>query len=246
MSTQERDSFGLARVGERIGGAHGVGVSSRPRQQAITDTLEINRIAAPDVAAPGDTVTVRAHVQCLAPLFTDCETIIEFVAAGETKRVPSGAPANHGEGTEMTFETTFVMPETPLTVTVNAIDVGDVTGQENIEASSEATIDAASQQEVIARDFGPWVLGGGAIGAGFGQLTDRDPVRWGVIGAGGGVATKVAGDQFLPAGIPIPDLGILQLVGIGVVVVGGAFVASQLGLGLPSTGSLRSAASGLR
>lgn len=190
QSSKDR-SFGLQRVGQ---------------PQAIADTLTIERVDAPNAEAPGNSVTVTVTVSCQAAPFTNCEAAVRFQMGDQEQRVPQAGVRDISEGARDQFSATFQMPPSSTSVVVEALEQGSL-GRFNVEDSAQVPIESITEGEKIQRDvisFVPWVVGGGAVGGGAAQLTNRSTVGGVAAGAGAGVASKVVLNQL--GGISVGQL----------------------------------------
>lgn len=201
--------------------------------QELTDVLTIERVDAPDLVSPGDNVTVSATVSCAAPLFTACESAVRFSALGQEKRVPASGSTDIGEGTQQTFSASFQAPDSSFSVTIEAIEFGDVSGAPNVEDSAEAPIQVSSPAEVTIQNWAPWVVGGGGVGLGAAQLTGRDPLAGGAVGIGAGVGTKLALNQLGGFQIPVPEFPTTAVLATAALLGAGALLLWRLDAQLP-------------
>lgn len=107
---------------------------------------------------------------------------------------------------------------------------------DNTEGPFSVNIVSTSTDVVnTAVAWAPWAIGGGAIGVGGAQVTDRPLVAGGLVGAGAGVSAKILSTELGGANI---DLGfpLMPVVATAALLGAGALLLSQVG-GLPSFGS---------
>lgn len=233
---QGRVTQPLSRVGGR-----------RPGVQAVTDQLTIENVSAPDSVVPGETVTITARISCQTTPFTDCEAAARFIFGDQEQRVPTSGVVNIPENGEDTFSATFQMPQSTTTLVIEAIERGAVGGF-NVEDTAELTIEAVTQQEKTQQkllSFAPFVVGGGAIGAGAAQFTDRPVVGGAAVGAGVGAGAKLATDGLGGAGGGglgnlIPSFPTVPVLAVAALLTAGAlfFVATPTGRALNVASSL--------
>lgn len=195
---------GLSRVGSSVGAG----------PAAITDQLTIERVSVPRVAAPGSPVPVQVTISCQATPFTNCEAALRVTTPSEERRVPQGGTRDISEGTSHTFSVSVSMSQGNMPVTIEALEAGP-TGAFNVEASTERTVQAATQAEAAVINWGPWLVGGGTIGAGAAYFMNESPLVGAGLGAGVGAGARVGIRQF--PSIDLPSIGLIELTGAAIV-----------------------------
>jgi hypothetical protein len=214
------------------------------RPAATTDTLTIERVDVPETAVPGEGVTVTATVSCQASPFTQCEAALRFTLGNQQVRVPQAGNRSIGEAAQDKFQATFNMPPDSTSVVVDALEQGSL-GRWNVEDSAEVPIEAVTRQEKRQQqvlEFVPWALGGGAVGGGAAQLSNRNLVGGGVAGVGAGIATKLVADNIGGLGIGglIPEFPTTAVLATAALLGAGALLLWRVqpgGLSLSSLGS---------
>lgn len=212
--------------------------SQSPGEQALSDTPSIDSINAPDVAVPGDTVTIGVSVRCLTIPGGACESAVRFEAGGDTVRRPASGSQQIGEASTHTFEASFQMPDGPLQIEVTTLESTTLIGFGEVETRN-ITINPVSREEKQRRDIidsiigpAPWVIGGGSLGAGAGYLTEGKigPLPGALVGSGVGLGVHAARQQdaFPELDFPtIPVLATAALLGTGALL----FSSSGISLG---------------
>lgn len=220
--TRQPGPFGLSRVGARRQSG------SRPRRHirdgithvAVTETVDIVNVSAPEIAVPGETVTIRVSLRCQGPpLVGACEAAVRLSGPTGSTRVPQSGGQQFSEGSNNTFTAQLPMGTQDMPITIEALERGDAAGVWNVEDTSDITIQSGTQTEATVSRWGPWVIGGGAAGLGGALALDEDPLMGVGVGAGVGVGVKVVSDRF-PT-ISIPNVGLVELALGGVVLFAG-------------------------
>lgn len=213
---------------ERPPGPFGLGLARETREQAVlADRLEIRRVEAPSFARPGDVVRVEVIVEGQAPIGSDAEGVVTFTRSdtGETIRRPESGVRNIAPGQIETFTYSFAMPPEAIVIDISAQerDVGGLRTTDSDTVRINASQAAAGLN--VAADFGPWLVGGGAVGAGVARATDRPLAETAAIGAGVGLGSRVVleqtrGIQLVPEFPTVPVLAVAALLGAGALLLG--------------------------
>lgn len=137
---------------------------------------------------------------------TRIQEVGELSGRGETSPFSISLPAPQTTGTSVT-----------VTVQAQRLPPDPIYGwqTDNEETATVNVVTQGEKQREQVTNFAPWAVGGGAVGAGAAQLTNRSLVGGGVAGVGGGVAAKMLMEQ--TGGLPdFPTTEVLALSALGV------------------------------
>lgn len=237
-------TFGLSTVGSRRGNA-GATPTGVPPAVTGANIVELN---VPQTVSVGGTITItgRVHYNNIARPLTNTPVRVQA-------RAPSMSPITH-----QTDDLSHCN-ERPFALDVPAIGQAGQTMNITVVSQSSAaggwgdnetqgpfTVQILSQEEQLRQSaigFAPWVVGGGAVGAGAANLTDRDMMTGGLVGAGAGVGAKaLAGEGGVGGLIPNLEVDLLQAAALAALLGTGALFISQAtgGEGLPVVDDVRS------
>lgn len=203
-------------------GTQRVGVDRRAEPQALTDTPSIDNINAPDVAVPGDLVTIQVRVRCQTVPLGACECAVRFSGGGDTIRKPTSGQETIRESNTETFDAQFRMTDGPLTVLVETLEFTDVVGWGTVE-SQEFVINPVTEDEKqererrqAIRETVPWAVVGGGLGAGAAFFSDRRLLGPALIGSGVGVGLSLYDREigFPEFGLEFPTVELLTLAAV--------------------------------